>query len=79
VCYIPGESPPHPEMIDEELHSWAVQLEDDTLLIWPYLPGELRTSWQLTFLRRGQSGYRGLQPSQPTGLWEGTVREHADG
>ncbi len=68
VHYVPGQSPPHPEMAERDLSYWAIQGTDGTLVMWPYLPGRVHPSRGLVFVSRGDPGYAGLQPGERTGL-----------
>jgi len=68
VYYVPGQSPPHPEMIGHDVPHWAIRKSDGALIVWPYLPGELKASRGLIFVSRGDGAYRGLQPQETTGL-----------
>ena len=68
VCYLPGVSPPNPEMENGGEPYWAIELEDGTRLVWPYMPRELQPSKRIHFLERGASAYRGLGPDQRVGL-----------
>jgi hypothetical protein len=38
VCYIPGISPKHKEMEYDDIKSWAIRLEDGTVLSIGYYP-----------------------------------------
>lgn len=62
VTYIPGISAPHPEMEWPEFSRWAIELDDGTVMSWPYLPDELQPSSRITLLARGSANYKGLQP-----------------
>ena len=61
VIYLPGVSPRHDEMEWPEFSRWAIELDNGTVMSWPYLPDELQTSKRLRLLARGPSGFVGLQ------------------
>jgi len=42
VCYMPGESVPHPEMEYDGMTHWAIQLEDGTVCSWLFVPDQLQ-------------------------------------
>ncbi len=63
VVYMPGVSPPHAEMEWPEFSRWAIELDDGTVLAWPYVPGELQPSKRIKLLRRGSAEFKGLRPS----------------
>ena len=66
VCYMPGVSPPHPEMEwDSGNLDWAISLEDGEVWAWLYLPDRLRPSKRIQFLYRGDPEFRGLMPTDP--------------
>jgi hypothetical protein len=75
VHYVPGQSPCHPDMTEGELTYWAIRLADSTLLVWPYLPGQLKASRGLSFISRGDVCYQGLQPEDATGMNDGSTDE----
>jgi hypothetical protein len=69
VCYLPGASAPHPEMRDEDgSQDWAIELENGSVLVWPYVPAELQPSRKIRFVQRAEPGYTGLQPTTKIGL-----------
>jgi hypothetical protein len=68
VHYVPGQSPPHPEMTEPDLSYWAIKGADGTLFVWPYLPGRMQASRGLAFVSRGDPEYAGLQPGESTGF-----------
>jgi hypothetical protein len=70
VHYVPGQSPPHREMTDNGLSYWAIRRSDGSLIAWPHLPGQLQASRWLSFVSRGEDAYQGLQPHEPSGMYE---------
>lgn len=38
VCYIPGISPPHPDLEYDDVRQWAIRLDDGTVLAIGYSP-----------------------------------------
>lgn len=64
VCYVPGACAPHPEFEIDGLSYWAIQLEDGTLISWPYLPQQLKASKRLKFKERGDPGSALIDPSE---------------
>ncbi len=64
VFYIPDESPLHPEMEYEDVKNWAIKLDNGRILSWIYLPGELKVSKKINFVRRAEDNFKGLQPDE---------------
>jgi hypothetical protein len=55
VCYLPGVSPPHPEMVEENgLEYWAIDLGEYGLRAWAYLPNQLSPRRAVKFVARGK-------------------------
>lgn len=63
VIYLPGVSPRHEEMEWPEFSRWAIELDNGTVMSWPYLPAELQPTKRVRFLARGPHGFVGLQPT----------------
>ncbi|HEX7708964.1 MAG TPA: hypothetical protein VF701_21085 [Thermoanaerobaculia bacterium] len=63
VTYMPGVSPRHREMEWPEFSRWAIELDDGTVMSWPYVPEELQPSKRLQLVRRGDPDYEGLKPA----------------
>ena len=64
VCYIPGESPRHPEM--ESAYwgaTWAIQLPDGSLRVLAYLPDQIQPRRKFRLVARGAS-YVPLDPGE---------------
>lgn len=65
VCHIPGESPPHPEMIWEDgVGNWAIRLEDGSLIGWIFLPDEVQPSKRIELISRGEVDGYALRPTE---------------
>lgn len=63
VVYMPGVSPPHPEMEWPEFSRWAIELDDGTVMAWPYVPEELQPSKRISLLQRGSAEFKELLPN----------------
>lgn len=63
VAYLPGVSPRHPEMEWPEFSRWAIELDDGTVMSWPYIPDELQPPKRIQLVRRGDRDHIGLQPT----------------
>jgi hypothetical protein len=64
VVYMPGVSPPNPGMEWPEFSRWGVQLDDGTMLSWPYLPAQLQPEKRLLFVSRGDPHEKELRPEE---------------
>lgn len=62
VCYVPGESPLHPEMEYEGEKNWAIKLENGRVISWLYLPEEYEANKRVVFVKRGNPFFEGLKP-----------------
>lgn len=58
VCYIPGISPPHPELEYEDVRQWAIRLDNGTILVVGYHPSNTfgQPTKDLVFMSRGKGG-----------------------
>ena len=70
VCYMPGQSAPHPQMEYEGVRYWSIQLEDGTLVSWVFLPTEVLPSKRIEFVRRGDLSEKALLPTEHL-KWDG--------
>lgn len=61
VWYLPGVSPPHPDMESEGVLDWAIRLDDGTILSWIFLPEQEQPTKRVRFIRRAVAGYVGLR------------------
>jgi hypothetical protein len=66
VRYVPGQSPPDPNMIDEDGNPyWEVRLDDGMEMCWIYLPNfRSHAGRSVRFVSRGDPGTNGPQPAQ---------------
>lgn len=55
VCYVPGISPPHPDLEDEEegVQDWAIRLDGGLVITYPYIPSQLQPGRDVARVARG--------------------------
>ena len=66
VCYMPGISPPHPQLVGPDgTPYWSVDIGDGTIFSWIYLPDRIQPGRNIRFICRGNPETKTLDPSQP--------------
>jgi hypothetical protein len=63
VVYMPGISPVHQRFERQGFKQWAIRLENGWILAWVFSPSERQPSHRIRLVRRADSGFVGLSPT----------------